>query len=132
MNARRINTMNENSDSPWDTCSLITANMTEDGTLVYECYWDGAEARKQLARFGRTLVEDRLHFLLLQRDSPGESANAIFFRDPKNRQGDFFIEYLFESQAEREKYFPYVRETRDRMAETGREWLDSNSQPHLN
>ena len=114
----------ENSNEDY---SSLTMNITEEGTFVYECLWDDAAARKQLERFRQTLIEDRLHFLLLSRESAGEFANAIFFHDPQNTKGDFFVEYLFETSEERQKYHPHVREIRDQMAAKWRE-LASNPQ----
>ena len=114
------------SETPWeDTWSSATVNMTQDGTLVHVCRWDRAEARKQLERFRQTLMKDKLHLLLLNR----EFANAIFFHDPQNPEGDFFIEYLFESPAERQKYHPHVREIRDQMAA---KWREMASNPNAN
>ena len=98
-------------------------------TLVHVCRWDRAEARKQLERFRQTLMKDKLHLLLLKRESAGEFANAIFFHDPQNPEGDFFIEYLFESPAERQKYHPHVREIRDQMAA---KWREMASNPNAN
>jgi hypothetical protein len=128
--ARAHSIMKNISETPWeDTWSSATVNMTQDGTLVHVCRWDRAEARKQLERFRQTLMKDKLHLLLLKRESAGEFANAIFFHDPQNPEGDFFIEYLFESPAERQKYHPHVREIRDQMAA---KWREMASNPNAN
>jgi len=102
---------------------LITTN----GKVAHRVLWEGEEARKELERFRQKLIPNKIHLLLMQRDSEGSFASAFFFGDHRYPENDILVEYLFESPAERRRYHPYVRDIAQQIAKGYRKLKSSTS-----